>query len=97
MLQSTIPLKDIEPTIQAAKWLSENAHGLIVLHEAFYPWAMRCGCSIGKPMVIRERDLSKPDRMNFADVLIKIAKSTPSGGLMERVDTMYQAYQVNSS
>jgi len=73
MLQSTIPLKDIEPTILAAKWLSENAHGLIVLHEAFYPWVMRCGCSIDKPIVIRERDLSKPDRMNFADALIEIA------------------------
>jgi len=79
MLQSTIPLKDIEPTIQATKWLSENAHGLIVLHEAFYPWAMRCGCLIEKPIVIRERDLSKPDRMNFADALIKIVNKASNG------------------
>ncbi len=73
MLQSTIPLRDIEPTTQAAKWLSENADGLIVLHEAFYPWAMRSGYLTDKPMVIRERDLSKPHRATFADALIEIA------------------------
>jgi hypothetical protein len=76
MLQSTIPLKDIESTIQAAKWLSENAHGLIVLHEAFYPWAMRCGCLAERLVVVRERDLSKPDRMNFADALMEIVSKT---------------------
>lgn len=73
MLQSTMPLRDIGPTIQAANWLSENAHGIIVLHEAFYPWAIRCKCLTDKLMVIRERDLSKPDRMNFADALIEVA------------------------
>jgi len=73
MLQSTIPLRDIESTIQAAKWLSENADGLIVLHEAFYPWAMRSGYLTDKPIVIRERDLSKPYRETFADALIEIA------------------------
>ena len=80
MLQSTIPLRDIESTIQAANWLSENAHGLIVLHEAFYPWAMRCGCLTDKKLrIIRERDLTKPDRRNFADALIKIANETSKG------------------
>jgi len=72
MLQSTIPIEDIEPSTQAIKWLSENANGLVIFHEAFYPWAIICDCLPEKYIVIRERNLSKPKRPSFADALNEI-------------------------
>ncbi|MCX8171430.1 MAG: hypothetical protein N3E47_05605 [Candidatus Bathyarchaeota archaeon] len=79
MLQSTIPIEDIEPSMQAIKWISKNAHGLVVFHEAFYPWAVICDCLPEKYIIVREYDLSSPERVTFVDVLGEIIMKVEKG------------------
>lgn len=89
MLQSTIPIEDVEPSLQAIKWLSENANGLIIFHEAFYPWAVICDCLPEKYVVIRERDLSRPERPSFAEALKEIIEK--AGGDELQIYTVWWA------
>lgn len=76
MIQSTIPIKDIEPTMKAIRWLLEYSNGTIVLHEAFYPWATLYEKVPRKTILVSERDLSKIYRRTFADALTEISKKT---------------------
>ncbi|MEM2292161.1 MAG: hypothetical protein QXX41_02700, partial [Nitrososphaerota archaeon] len=73
MVQSTIPIEDVRSAMRAIEWLSESCNGLMILHESFYPWARLYNDVQGKVIIVKERDLSRPNRSTFADVLIEIS------------------------
>ena len=82
MLQSTIPISDIDDVMYSLDWISENAGGecVLILHEAFYPWSLlrgEVGCGI---VLVRERNLSNPVRGTFADELTKISERLADDG-----------------
>ena len=82
MLQSTIPVSDIDDVMYSLDWISENAGGecVLILHEAFYPWSLlrgEVGCGI---VLVRERNLSNPVRGTFADELTKISEGLADDG-----------------
>ena len=82
MLQSTIPIDDIDDVLASLDWISENAAGecVLVLHEAFYPWSLLRGRGRCKVMRIVERNLSSPIRKTFADELTKLSREVSENG-----------------
>ena len=82
MLQSTIPISDIDDVMAALDWISENADGecMLVLHEAFYPWSLLRGRVKCEVMRVPECDLTKPVKKTFADQLVKISRKFADNG-----------------
>jgi len=73
MLQSSIPLKDIEPTIEAIKWVdSLPGNKTLVLHEAFHNWAKIYARHTNLIRIV-ESDLTSPIRTNISEQLLQLA------------------------
>jgi hypothetical protein len=74
MLQSSIPLKDIEPTIEAIKWVdSLPGNKTLVLHEAFHNWAQLYARHTNLIRIV-EPDLTSPTRANISQQLLQLAE-----------------------
>jgi hypothetical protein len=75
MLQSSIPLKDIEPTIEAIKWVdSLPGNKALILHEAFHNWAQLYARHTHL-VRIYEQDLTSPVRENISRQLLEAAEN----------------------
>ncbi len=75
MLQSSIPLHDVEPTIQAALWVdSQPGNKTLVLHEAFHNWAQLYARNT-KLVRVNEQKLSSPIRENTSRLLLTAAQA----------------------
>jgi hypothetical protein len=74
MLQSCIPLRDVEPTIEAIKWVdSLPGNKTLVLHEAFHNWAQIYAKNT-RLIRINEQKLSSPIRQNISQLLVALAE-----------------------
>ena len=71
MLQNSLPITDVSPTLHALQWIQTHASGksALVLHEAFYAWAVLEGIDRNRfnIVVVREACLSCPDRESALD------------------------------
>jgi len=82
MLQSTIPISDIDDVMASLDWIAENSGGgcVLILHEAFYPWSLLRDGVKCRVVLVRERNLSKPIRETFADKLTEISEKFADNG-----------------
>jgi hypothetical protein len=75
MLQSSIPLRDVEPTIEAVRWVdSLPGDKVLVLHEAFHNWAQLYARNT-RLVRVNEQKLSSPLRQNVSQLLLQAASS----------------------
>jgi len=91
MLQSTIPISDIDDVMASLDWITENSDGgcVLILHEAFYPWSLLRDGVRCKVILVRERNLTKPIRETFAEKLTKISEKLADNG-----ETIYTIWWV---
>ena len=82
MLQSTIPIDDIDDALASIDWVSKNAAGkcVLVLHEAFYPWSLLEGSTRCEIIHVREKNLCSPVRKTFAEELTTLSKEISKSG-----------------
>jgi len=89
MLQNTIPLEDVDSTIAALSWLEDrtNEHSVLILHEAFYAWALLYTHSPTSIILVRE---NKP--------LSAVTREPALGMLMDEsslvAENGYQVYTI---
>lgn len=89
MLQSSIPLKDVEATIEAVMWVdSLPGDRVLVLHEAFHNWAQLYARNT-KLIRINEQKLSSPLRQNVSQLLLRVASAQNA--------TVYTIWWVNTT
>ena len=89
MLQSSIPLRDVEPTIEAVRWVdSLPGDKVLVLHEAFHNWAQLYARN-SRLVRINEQKLSSPLRQNVSQLLLRAASAQNT--------TVYTIWWVNTT